>query len=142
MRAKQTVREMAREFSALVTRAHEQGKARWAKQRSDFPTRAEAEESMDRLRRELGMGAALPSGEDDAPRSRHPAVVSSPRPAVPVYEGPARPFTVRVTTAAGEEWVHRSMAPHWVRAMGLALVEAWKRGIRDTPQGVAVTEGE
>ena len=67
-------------------------------------------------------------------------MVSSPRPATPVYEGPARPFLVRVTTAAGEEWVHRSMAPHWVRAMGLALVEAWKAGHRDTPQSVVVEE--
>lgn len=135
---RQTVREIAREFSSLVTRAHGQGKARWAKQRADFPTRAEAEESMDRLRRELGLEVA--PREEAAPNPRHAAVVSSPRPATPVYEGPARPFLVRVTTAAGEEWVHRSMAPHWVRAMGLALVEAWKVGHKDTPRCVVVEE--
>ncbi|MDE2426316.1 MAG: hypothetical protein KGO96_10470 [Elusimicrobia bacterium] len=51
----------------------------------------------------------------------------------PEYDGPSRPFTVHFEFPNGNTFEHKSMAPHWVRALNLAInamgVEAAKRGL-------------
>lgn len=39
----------------------------------------------------------------------------------PVWDGPTVPYTVTFELSEGEPVVHRSHAPHWRRALSLAL---------------------
>lgn len=66
-------------------------------------------------------GRGVLRGAMGRPAASSPAKVAIE---TPTWDGPTRPFTVTFEYEGGATYAHKSMAPHWRRAMALALSAA------------------